>query len=728
MSEDNTTLGDVIKRLRAEGDLSRNSGTHSIKSVKEILEESRKSSLSDKEDKREKSRRDEKQIDLLEQMARNGAASNSLVMGEGSLPSTGMAGLGVGLLGAGVGLGAAGAGLGAFFMGLAGAEAIMSKFGDGENLKNLLKNMADGLASFETRDLAALGAVLGFGAAAGAVPGLSGAAAGMGMGAVGLGLASFFVGLGAADKALSWLQTDYSNLPKMAKAISDTFAEFNLESMVGMATVLGGAGVAAALFGIGKTGKAAIGMVAIGAGIAGFFTALGAGDAALTWMDVDGSKLTALMTHFSEGMSALVADPKVFSALAVMMAGSAGAALFGVGKAAKAAIGMTALGAGIAGFFTALGAGDKALAWMDTDGIKLRFLMINLSKGLSAFSDGQLGGLTAMLAVGGLFGMLPGGAALVGGAALGIGAIGLGLGAFFAGLGLGDAALDWMGADGSGIKKLMVNSADGLSALAAVDFKNLLGASAGMGAAAAGMIALLGVDGLYKLTDTITAGVKGIWNWITGNEGETKQKGIVEQVVDMLAPLSKIDANQLTLLEQLTTSLSLLGDSMKNLEGINLDDLKDTFQTLGQSVAFSIPLISAMYNGGPIGAGWFDGYDSLDFGPGLKDMPLTEVEKRMKKLRGTLQFPTINSVAENVNAIGDQMQNLNEEQKREEIKNAHPFSQMNMKGGDTIMDNSQQISMMTDALGKPGANPMMGYHIQGLAVANMALLNGANSE
>ncbi len=118
MAQDNTTLGDVIKRLRAEGDLSRNSGTHSIKSVKEILEDSRKSSLSDKEDKREQGRRDEKQIDLLEQMARNGAASNDIINNKAALPSTGMAGLGVGLLGAGVGLGAAGAGLGAFFMGL----------------------------------------------------------------------------------------------------------------------------------------------------------------------------------------------------------------------------------------------------------------------------------------------------------------------------------------------------------------------------------------------------------------------------------------------------------------------------------------------------------------------------------------------------------------------------------------------------------------------------------
>ena len=728
MAEDNTTLGDVIKRLRAEGDLSRNSGTHSIKSVKEILEDSRKSSLSDKEDKREKGRRDEKQIDLLEQMARNGAASNDIINNKAALPSTGMAGLGVGLLGAGVGLGAAGAGLGAFFMGLSGAEAIMQSFGEGGNLKKLLTNLAEGLASFETRDLAALGAVLGFGAAAGAVPGLKGAAAGMGMGAVGLGLASFFVGLGAADKALSWLQTDYSNLPKMAKSISDTFAEFDLDSMVGMAAVLGGAGVAAALFGIGKTGKAAIGMVAIGAGIAGFFSALGAGDAALSWMNVDGSKLTALMTHFSAGMSALVADPKVFSSLAVLMTGAAGTALFGVGATAKATLGMGLLGAGIAAFFTALGAGSKALDWMDTDGIKLRFLMINLSKGLESFAGPHLAILTAAMASTGILAATGVGVVGVAAGATGLGLLGAGIGAFFIGLGLGDAALSWMNADGSGIKKLMVNSADGLTALAAIDFKNLILAGPALASAAFGMVALLGVDGLSKLTKTITEGVKGIWNWITGNEDETEKKGIVQQVVDMLKPLSDIDPKQFTLLEQLTNSLSLLGTSMKSLEGINLDDLKSTFRTLGQSVAFAIPLVDKMYNGGPIGAGWFDAYDSLDFGPGLKNMPLTEVEKRMKKLRGTLKFPTIDSVAENVNAIGDTMQNLNEEQKAAEIASAHPFSQMNMRGGDTVTDASQNLQIMMDQAARPGANPMMGYHIQGLAASNLGLLNGANAE
>ena len=163
---------------------------------------------------------------------------------------------------------------------------------------------------------------------------------------------------------------------------------------------------------------------------------------------------------------------------------------------------------------------------------------------------------------------------------------------------------------------------------------------------------------------------------------------------------------------------------MRNLEGIKLDDLKDTFGELGSAVSFAIPLIDKIYNGGPIGAGWFDGYESLDFGPGLKEMPLTEIEKRMKKLRGTLQFPTVENVAENVNAIGDQMQMLNEEQKAAEIANAHPMSQMNLSG-DTVTDNSQQIAVLNAMAA--GGNSDAGFMAQGLAMRNLALM-GANQD
>ena len=47
---DKATLSDVVKRLKAEGDLVRNSGKHSIKSIKEIMRQNQIDSLQDKED------------------------------------------------------------------------------------------------------------------------------------------------------------------------------------------------------------------------------------------------------------------------------------------------------------------------------------------------------------------------------------------------------------------------------------------------------------------------------------------------------------------------------------------------------------------------------------------------------------------------------------------------------------------------------------------------------
>jgi hypothetical protein len=648
------TLTDVIERMRAEGDLSRNSGTHSIKSVKQILLAGQEQSLADKENAREQKRVDAKQIDLLEQMASNGKDSNSLVSGA-TLPKGGMGGLGLGLLGAGVGLGAAGAGLGAFFMGLAGAEAVMSKFGSGENLKKLITNLGDGLSSLETRDLAAIGAVLGFGAVAGAVPGLSGAAAGMGMASVGLGIASFFVGLGAADAALAWMSTDYSSLPRLTKMLSETVANIDNDTMITLGVLLGTAGVAGAVFGMGKSAKAAAGLALVGGGIAAFFIALGAADATLGWMKPNYSGLKNIMVNFSEGMSALTADPKVFTSMAVILGGAAGAGLFGVGKTAGAALGMGLIGAGIGAFFVGLGAADKALSWMDIDGISLRFLMENIAKGLSAFSGGQLAGLAVLLGGTGIF--AASGVGLVGVAlgATGIGLLGVGLGAFIAGIGAGDAALKIFGIDGTNMRKLMVNIATGLGSLNELDASNLAKLVIPLSLIGPAMVAFLAGDGLIKLGSGVMAAVDKVWSWLTGRKDGKKSPGMVEQVVAMLEPLNAIDATKLNLVEKLGVALNSLGLSMSNLQNIDLGDLKSNFKDLAKAMEYSMPLLNGMYEGKNLGSGYFDG-THYDFRPGLKNLPLDAIVNRMTALRSALDITSIDSIDGSATRVSNELQ------------------------------------------------------------------------
>jgi len=114
-----TTLSDVIDRLRAEGQLTRNSGKNSIKTIKEILIANHKDSLADKEQAREDRQEASKQTDVLEELlgeVKKGGGAGAPDSESGG----GIGGLFGGLLGGGLGglLGGAGIGLGASAAGL----------------------------------------------------------------------------------------------------------------------------------------------------------------------------------------------------------------------------------------------------------------------------------------------------------------------------------------------------------------------------------------------------------------------------------------------------------------------------------------------------------------------------------------------------------------------------------------------------------------------------------
>ena len=656
-----SSLSDVIDRLKQEGKLTRNSGTNSIKTIKQILLEDQKSKLSDKEDKREKTQREEKQLDILQQMADNGAKSIDVLNGA-ELPSSGLGGLGISLLGAGVGLGAAGAGLGAFFMGLAGAEAIMSKFGNGENLKALLKNLAEGLGSFETRDLIAVGAVLGMGAAAGAVPGMSGVGAGLGMASVGAGLGAFFAGLAAGDAAMSWMNTDMTKLKQATKGLSDALKELDDDSLTAVGGLLAGGAAAGALFGPKRVGKAVIGMGAIGLGIGAFFAGLAAGDAAMNWMDTDGTKLKDMMKNLGEGLNGLAANPAGLNAVGALLgAGAAGAALFGPSTVGKAAIGMGAIGLGLGGFFAGLATGDAAASWMNTDGGKLKSMMTNLGEGLNAFSAQSLVALGGLLASGALFGAV-GTPVAAGAAAIGMAAIGAGLGGFMLGLAGMGALASWMGVDGSGIKTMMINIAGGLNAFNDLQGQNFAAIVPALGLLGPALVSFLAGNGLASIGQAVIDAVTSVWNWFTGNDETTRKPSMIEQVVEMLEPLSNLDVSKVTMLDTLSAALTRMGEALNTLSGVRIGNLKSTFETLAKSIAYAIPLVNQMWEGGVIGEGWGDGYPEINFGPGLRGIPLEEVNSAMAQLRSSLQAPSsLEALPERAGELGAAIEGANRE-------------------------------------------------------------------
>ena len=289
------------------------------------------------------------------------------------------------------GLGAAGAGLGAFFLGLAGSEAIMAKFGNGANMKAMLTNLAEGLSAFSTRDLMAIGALLGTGALFGAVPLMSGMGAGIGMAAVGLGLGGFFGGLALGDAAAGYLKTDGSHLKVLMQNLAEGLGAFSNENMIALGALLGAGALFGAVGGVGNAMQAAVGMSMFGLGIGGFFGGLALGDAAGTYLQSDGSTLKTLMINLAEGLDAFSGRNMV--ALGALLGAGA---LFG-SAGGTAALGMTAIGLGLAGFLGAFSTVTDMLGFFGVDGSGARDMMVNIGAGLQELGKVDAGNILALI-------------------------------------------------------------------------------------------------------------------------------------------------------------------------------------------------------------------------------------------------------------------------------------------------------------------------------------------
>ena len=333
----------------------------------------------------------EKQIEAGKKKQSTGGTGSGVTYSSPSGILSG-AGFGIGAAAAGLGglakgAGALGAGLGAFFVGLAAAEGIMEKFGDGENLKNLLTNLAEGLGAFSNDSLLALGALFAGGALFGMVPG--GAKGNMfGIAALGAGLAAFFVEFSAADALIQKYGGDGSSITAVVKNIGDA-----VSTLVdnGSATALAGLFAVGGLLGalpngVKTTAKSAIGIAAIGAGIAAFFTALSVGDIAISKMQSDGTAIAAVVGSIGGIIKDLVDSGTGEKFAGLFAAGAIFGAFTGTGTKLKATIGIAAIGAGIAAFFTALAGGDVAISAMQATGESFKTLATNIVEGIGVFT------------------------------------------------------------------------------------------------------------------------------------------------------------------------------------------------------------------------------------------------------------------------------------------------------------------------------------------------------
>ena len=304
------------------------------------------------------------------------------------------------------GMSAIGAGLAGFFLGILAAEGF-AKIGtaaglDGSNLKTLINNFVGAFQETSEAGLIAVGALLAVGATIGATLGAKGAVGvALGMTGIGAGLAGFFGGIMLADKFAETLGTDVPGA-KLSTMMKNFMSAFSTADEAGLAA-LGVLLVAGAGFGIAGPTVAlsvALGMTAMGAGLAGFFGGLMLADkfAETLGTDIPGAKLSTMMKNFFGAMSA--ADEKTLIAMGVLLAAGAaiGIALPGVGPA-MVAVGMTALGAGVAGFFGGLLLADVAISKLGGEdaGAGIATLLTNLGKGLGGFVGGFASGTMEQL-------------------------------------------------------------------------------------------------------------------------------------------------------------------------------------------------------------------------------------------------------------------------------------------------------------------------------------------
>ena len=368
----------------------------------------------------------------------------------------------------------------------------------------------------------------------------------------------------------------------------------------------GGVGLGAKLVG------GAVGLGALGFGIGAFFSGLSLGDAAGSYLNADMSTIKEQMVTLGEAFSETPTDGLVKMG-ALLAAGGAFGALFGPSKAAKGVVGMGAIGLGIGAFFAGLAASDGLITMMGTDGSMLKSQMVNLAEGLNAFSVSSMGALGALLGAGALFGQAP---AIAGKAAVGMTLIGAGIAGFltaFAGIG---KVAELIGADGSAMRNIMVNLAEGLNPLSQLDASNLLELAPAMALLGPAVVSLLGGEGIGKVIGAISS--------LFGSE---EDETVFEKIYNGLQPLSTLNADNLQGLAAISGIVGGLAGSLERLADVDYGDVKDSVKDLGKILAFTIPMLDAASKGTVIGEGYFDGYPELNFAPGLENIPQSTFDK-----------------------------------------------------------------------------------------------------
>ena len=488
------------------------------------------------------------------------------------------------------GMTAIGAGLAGFFLGIMAADGFATIGAglslNGESLKTLMGNFFGAFTQAGLTGVAVLGAILAAGAAT-AAAGISPLKIIGGMSAVGAGLAGFFIGIMAADGFATigaGLGVTGESLKTLMANFFGAFSQAGLTGVAVLGAILAaGAGMAAASI---SPLKIVGGMSAVGAGLAGFFLGILAAEGFAkmgTAAGLDGSNLKTLINNFV-GAFQETSTAGLIAVGALLAVGATIGATLGAKGAVGVALGMTGIGAGLAGFFGGLMLADKFAATLGTDvpGAKLSTMMKNFFSAFDGASDTALKAVGLLLVAGAAIGIaLPGaGPAMV---AVGMTALGAGLAGFFGGLLLADVAISKLGGEdaGAGIATLLTNLGKGLG-----------GFVGGFGESMAKQLENLNADKLSKLGQGIKDLGVGILAF-AGGQGVGAVTGVMSKIgslfgsdspLELIAEFSKgIKDEEADRLAKLGAGIGELGQGLLSLSQADPDKIAKNLSSISNA-------------------------------------------------------------------------------------------------------------------------------------------------
>jgi len=523
-----------------------------------------------------------------------------------------------------VSVGMMGAAITAFFGGLMLGDTVLEGISvltggaDFAGFKKVIAGFESVIAEMSTSTMIVLGSLIGAAAFASTKGGpLKGQAMGMAIATLGLAITGFFAGLVAGDALIEVISViggslNLESLAKVVAGFGDIVGSLDAQTLAALG-VLFGLSFITAKFGTAKDAlKVGLGMTALGAGIAGFFVGLAAGDAAMSWLGGDFTALPNAIKNFSDAIGSLSTESLAILG-GMLAAGGILGAIGGAGGSAKVAAGMTAIGAGIAGFMIAL-AGADFIAKVAGDGSSVKALVMNFGEAISSLDKTALIALGGLLVAGAVFG--PAGGAS---AAVGMTLIGAGIAGFFLAF-EGLAALGKViGLDGSNTKELIINMSDGLKSLDGLDGGNLINLSKALGLIGPAILLFLGSEGIAGVASFVTDTLKGAWNWLTGNDDEgEKGQTIIDQMVELLKPVEQLNNVDLDAFLETTNALT---------EFVNNDYMKgaDDFEYFVNKVLSNVPKLESAVFG-----------DDQNFGLANGSGSYVQASKNIRMLRSAL--------------------------------------------------------------------------------------------